>query len=55
MAFAIKGGVSRAINFFFNVFKTILNHSLTVKCVLHLVWALYHVYIVAEMTLNMAK
>ena len=35
--------------------KTIQNHSLTVKSVLHLVWALYYVYIVVEMTLNMAK
>ena len=25
------------------------------KCVLHLVWVSYYVYIVVEMTLNMAK
>ena len=59
MAFAMKGGGSRGglechipilKNYFFK------NHLESFPdCVLHLVWALYYVYIVVEMTLNMAK
>ena len=56
-----RGGVSRGsrvphtyseIWFFWKPFRII---PWLLKRVLHLVWALYYVYIVVEMTLNMAK
>ena len=58
MTFAIEGGgVSRAIKVFF--FKFLQKPSRITpwlpKRVLHIVWALYYVYIVDEVTMNMAE
>ena len=60
MAFAIKGGregVSRAINVFF---KNGLSKPFRIipwlsKRVLHIVWALYYIHIVVDVTMNMAR
>ena len=62
MAFAMRGGGSRGglechipilkNDFCWKPFRII---PWLLKRVLHLVWALYYVYIVVEMTLNMAK
>ena len=55
MFFSMKGGGLELPILKNDFLKAILNHSLTVKTCLHLVWALYYVYIVVEVTLNMAK
>ena len=61
MAFAMEGGgVSRGLECHLPIlkndfFKNHLESFPDCKRALHLVWALYYVYIVAEVTLNMAK
>ena len=58
MAFAMKGGgVSSATYLFWKMifWKPFRIIPWLLIRVLHLVWALYYVYIVVEVTLNMAK
>ena len=55
MAFAMKGGEFHIPILKNDFFKNHLESFPDCENVLHLVWALYYVYIVVEMTSNMAK
>ena len=59
MTFAIKEEWDRECHqdFFSSIFclKAIWNHSLTSKTRLHIVWASYYIYLVVELTMNMAE
>ena len=55
MVFAMKGG-GGGLECNIPILKNdFFKKPFRIKCVLHLVLALYYVYIVVEMTLNMAK